>query len=159
MASSITESLSDNNDGIEACCHRTIVSISIPSARNHQAPSSTSILPRILLTRLPPQKSRHLDRRDRTKRSLYLKGLRRNTRIRIGVRVFSDNFPFPDATKAVREREKSLLTLPRFSRPSLPNHRACSRETAEGNGPTFNVNRHARLIRGRKVRERPKAEV
>ncbi|KYQ53036.1 hypothetical protein ALC60_07763 [Trachymyrmex zeteki] len=42
--------------------------------------------------------------------------------------------------------------------PQITRTRAYSRETAEGNGPAFNVNRHARLIRGRKERERSKAE-
>ncbi|KYM84115.1 hypothetical protein ALC53_05492 [Atta colombica] len=47
---------------------------------------------------------------------------------------------------------------PRGRLPQTTSIRACSRETAEGNGPAFNVNRHARLIRGRKERERSKAE-
>lgn len=71
-------------------------------------------------------------------------------------RVFSDDLSLDS------EKERRIPFSP-FSAPGsrgcLPQTsgtRACSR--AEGNGPAFNVNRHARLIRRRKERKRRKAE-
>lgn len=82
-------------------------------------------------------------------------------RLPLAFEYFRTIFPSTPA-RAAREREKPLpcpLRPPWGRRPQTTSTRACSRETAEGNGPAFNVNRHARLIRGRKERERPKAEV
>lgn len=153
-----------------AAVHRAIVSIPIPGARNRRVPSSTSILPRVFctgantasLTAKIETRSRDATARRGPFTAKVRVATHANTRIGVSrVRVFSDDFPFPDATnRAAREREKNPSHPLPFSRPSLPNHRArVPAERRRENGPAFNVNRHARLIRGRKERERPRAEV
>jgi len=71
---------------------------------------------------------------------------------------------FPSDASGIRTGKRVAASHPpdRALAAASPESPALARvpaERAEGNGPAFNVNRHARLIRGRKERKRPKAKV